>query len=564
VAPILRRAKDVSAVLSASTEDATAGFRRWRPLAMLALIPLALAASGVFVAIRGRGHAAQRSPAPSESAASSPFRTSLELWKLGERWTALSQLRSAIDADPDYAPAHLMSVLFADSVEVKLRQRYVIAQSHSWMLSPREREFLTAIGPAMSDPPQWGAALEALAAMHRADPADMLITTVFANKLLRTGKPDQAADLLQASHFPRDWPIASDLYAVALVELGKEPDARSELARCVDATPAAAACARSLATLASRTGQCQLLEPLGRQLTALAPDSPEGYAFLASSQYSSHRALADVEATLEERWRRIPPSLRAMATLQDRVTLHLAYGDTESALRYLAEWRAVSMTQQEPSARSLPLIFQVLIQSDMSDDAGARAAARLLREESFSFPWSDWADPQANALQVEYHLNMISRSAMTTQRGEMLARRPPSSYADARRWLNFYATMISTPEDAAEALQQMPSRLPSLFERDAETELDFGLMFDLAHRSEEAKHWLSLAASQCAIEDFDSSIRGGLALGLSLERHGNHVEACHALDDVVRRGHASAQSRTIRAAKHHLDQFHCITVSTKD
>ena len=197
----------------------------------------------------------------------------------GSLWRGGFELRSAWRLDPSLV-APLVPLLTWDISDGIMESRAAFSAAHQLRasLSERDRSLLEAMAPifatGLSDLPAGVAKLEEASLQYPADAEVQAVAAYWLSKLGRSNDANAAIDralaldpTFAAAHFTRAW-ITHD---GALQQRSLEA--------CIDTSPTAASCVRSLARIRQQAGDCASMESLASKLSAIEPDFEWSYVY---------------------------------------------------------------------------------------------------------------------------------------------------------------------------------------------------------------------------------------------------------------------------------------------
>src|SRR5262249_47703255 len=148
------------------------------------------------------------------------------------------------------------------------------------------------------------------------------------------------------------------------------PATRRALDACLEATPGSLDCLKLAISLDTNDGECKRAENESRRYIAAYPDSPDGYMFLAQSLAGLGASVAQLHATLEQRWVRAR-ALRPFRECRDQGLLTAMQGDFARTEETLAACDKVLSSEVDPYLRGQVRWIRAMIQLEL----GARGRA---------------------------------------------------------------------------------------------------------------------------------------------------------------------------------------------
>jgi serine/threonine-protein kinase len=536
-----------------------------------AIVPVAIALALGVVAIVAvvawpRGDAAYVEPTPVTSvpAALAAYEQGLA----ADDGSVLFQ--RALELDPDFAAAHLRLAwdgMMQEYSDASTRDHLRAAIAHEERLSPKLRAVAHALEPlAFVSPPDFrGAAtrFEEIAARY---PDDWRLQAYTVNSHALAGDPDP--DEAWRRIFER-FPDVPKLVAAAGQSKAYSGDlagARAALDRCVERWPGSTACLDQRAALAVHSGECELLESLGRRLMLAAPGSQAGYRYLyfaVGGRASSSSVRAALAKYLHRPGWDAPP-FDIAGRESDTAALE---GDLATAIdRQRASIAAAnpitSRVTQGYTARRLALL---LVETGRAREAGEVIAAFLERsvtwQAPFFFEHDQLAQMWALAARTGARTPEETDAAIKSWIASYDAASGPNYPLPPHRWLHqhaFPALVDGSPAGATRALAALGAIAPPAYEDDQYFQLPIGAVYLRAGRAKEALPWLEQATRACRAVQFPVEyIWSWDLLGQAREVTGDASGACAAYRSVVTRWAKAADSLTVAHARERIAALAC-------
>jgi serine/threonine-protein kinase len=512
-------------------------------------------------------------PAP---VSASPEVTAAYQLALGELRTggdATSAFKRAVALDPSLAPAHLQLALLGacNGVDSPTREHFRKAEQLRSQLSERDQALLAAIDPLVRrQPSDWGEATRRMSAALARFPHDAQLW-VTLGYFAANGPDYEASD----GHFARA--IAEDpSYAWAfavkgenLGYLGRFAESRQALQECNRLVPASVICTLILSRIAMQEGDCEQTEHMARQLIAAGNDPRLGYELLAKSLAAQGKPIPTVNEALKRAWALTAEPARMRDELQGQIQSALWAGDFDVAEQKARELeRMVAPSQrQDDHGMAAKWLVQILLETGRTVEAGRMAMDFLARQEALE------PDPRAEdfavagdvtplMLATAARAGLMRREELTNGRAAWLARweRKVVPKYKPYLWLQAYAAVTETPDDAREALEMLPKYSPiPPFRPETPSWMGIGPAYWLGGRAEDALSWLEKATKICNGLSFPvEHTRAHAWLGQALEARGDKEGACAAYRVVVERwGEAKRRSVTASMVQSRMKALSC-------
>ncbi|MFT3768653.1 MAG: hypothetical protein QM820_24670 [Minicystis sp.] len=498
-----------------------------------------------------------KSPSPDAVAA---YRAGLAEVRFGGSRDAFER---ATVLDPSLAAAHLMYALdaiegeFTDVARSHLRK----AAEHRASLTERDQLLLDAVEPVLlRQPASWTESSKRLAAAVERFPND-------AQLWYERGFVALSAEGLDASTRYLERAVALDpKYAQAmgqeaenLAYLGRLPEARRVLDRCIAIAPTFTTCSIELGRVLEQQGACDEEESMARQLVAASPAQSVAQGLLASALAARGRPEAAVREALRLKWAALPEGERQRAEREDTLSLSLLSGDfvTAEQIARTLEVAAEPSRHESDHGRVARRLSYIFAETGRAPDAGRVAEAYLGRHDAWepdprSEDFALAGDATPTLLAAALRAGKLQRPDFATKRAEWVrgwerkVTRDFKSYV----WAHGYAATVETPDDARDALATLPAYepLPTFFPKTL-VEASVGITFLLGGRADDAVPWLDRAARSCRVLELPvEHTRAHLWLGLAREAKGDKAGACAAYR-VVRDRWGKAKPRSVTAEK---------------
>ncbi|APR80648.1 Serine/threonine protein kinase PrkC, regulator of stationary phase [Minicystis rosea] len=555
-----------------------------RPRGLLFAAIAIIAAALSFVGLRNlRAKTPAPSPAASASSASAPRVAATTVTDLPDPKTpspdALAAYRAGLtevrfggsrDAferatvlDPSLGAAHLMYAV--DAIEGELtddaRSHLRKASELRSSLTERDQLLLDSMEPVLlRQPASWAESSRRLAIAVERFPMDAQLWYEHGFVALSAeGLEPSTRYLERAVALDPKYAQAMGQEAENLMYLGRWPEARSVLDRCISIAPTFTTCSIELARLFEHRGTCDEEETMARQLVTASPAQAVAQGLLASALAARGRPEAAVREALRLKWAAIPGPARQQAEREDTLSLALLSGDfvTATELARAIEAAAEPSRHESEHGRAARKLTQILIETGRLPDAGRTAEAYLGRHDAWepdprSEDFALAGDATPSLLAAALRAQKLTRAELATKRAEWVRGWERKVTRDFKSyiWAHGYAGTVETADDARDALATLPAYepLPSFFPKTL-VEASVGLTFLLGGRADEALPWLTRAAKSCRVLEFPvEHTRAQLWLGQAHEAKGDKASACAAYR-VVRDRWGKAKPRSITAEK---------------
>jgi serine/threonine-protein kinase len=471
-----------------------------------------------------------------------------------------ARMERAVARDPLFTAAQLRNLLTWENPESEGRAFFAKILAGRARLSPHDRALLDAVEPWFREPADAPEMRRRFARLASAGDADFDLQRCFF--LIKAHENTEA---LQACRDARglDASIAAASLGegLALTALGDADGASQAFRACIDRSPEGALCFTELAKNAARGGRCDDFEELTRRLVAMQPHDAYAHFWRAKALYAkairgdgsfaAYDAVADATVPLLE-----GADVRAQPFL---FTLEKAVAEGEFDLaRSAAEGfeREYAPSNSEDALRlALGDEAELLVELGRTRDAVALAKRWLVEQRS----WQPSAVAGSRIIPMGflYALGGIARSQFVEERTSWIAseRARGADRDAAMTWMSAFGRPTVSAEDAAEALDALPSGLvgpqPVAFQA------TLGRVLLLAGRPAEAAEELRLLTSSCeAWSDPIPYFRAFTWLGEALAAQGAANESCAAFAFVVQHW-GSTPSVSAAKARTEFRNFHC-------
>jgi serine/threonine protein kinase/tetratricopeptide (TPR) repeat protein len=462
-----------------------------------------------------------------------------------------TRLQEAVALDPEFAAAHLRLAISQFGDLPGARQSHTRAVQGRMRLSDRDRTFLAAIEPALRDPPDRAAALALARKAVQAHPLD-------AELWLYQGSLE--ADVETATKCARraveldpGYADAWSSLANAFLEARRHADALDAADRCLAIAPTSVDCLTQRASAYKWLGRCADMEPSLRQALALNPKAAWPLKERVEVLTWLRRPRETLLEAFRQKWAAVPEAKRAVAELEDRADLDLAWGDFAGA---------------EAKARELGRLIEddldIVIHLDQAhiliqaawETGRAGEAARLADE--YLKRRGAWQGQDTWAIVPMLHTmargGLLSKQELAARRSAWLASHgkpePPRGPWDV--WIAVYAYPTATPEEAAEAVLAMPGGPLT----EAPPDAAVARVLQLAGRSTEAVEMFRRAQNTCSAHSVEP--RASWHFGQALEQTGDVAGACAAYATVLDAwGAARPRSMTAEKARARVAALRC-------
>ncbi|WP_394830356.1 protein kinase [Pendulispora rubella] len=544
--------------------------RRHRAWAV-ALIGLAALLTGIFLPTCNREMAPVSSAADASEAvngeestrnpkARAHFDAAIRYWRGASSRIALLTLGDALDADPDFAAAHLYSAIMLVQDDVEAVQHYRAATIHRNQLSPRDRALLDAFATSVTVPRDLTATQEALTAALVRFPADWLLSSVLARVHLDKHENQKAIDVSDAA-LRHDPSLALALYQRAVAESDHDHDRASRsLDECLRISPQADSCLSWLMKFANHEGQCVEAEQYARTLLRLT-NRPAG-----SWRWSLAGAIIAQGGTIEsarDAYERVSFSKNDVDPMFD-----VLKGSFAEAQRTLDDKVAWDEGETDGGWHEYIVRYQFNMAKELNDVPRiTRLAAQHLKRLD---GWLLGNHMEGNILprRMQYFVGTLSREAFEEHRQRWMKNEIPTKdyYGTKDVWFYGYADAAKTKEDFVDAYrayreyETAPHRWGMATVRD---DFALGHVSLLADDVDRAIPLLRRVANDCNVVQWAiEHTWAHLDLGMALEQTGDVSGACAAYDVVVQRWGKEPRSVSARTARARRAALHCAAQNT--
>jgi eukaryotic-like serine/threonine-protein kinase len=485
---------------------------------------------------------------------------------------ARAQLGKALEADPSMGAAHLryaLSAFFPSPVTP--RKHFLQASQLRASMSPYDQALLDGVEPVFDrQPPDFAEADRKLDAATAKLPGDAELYAWLAWVRFQEGKlPELAQAAAGALKIDPRYAAVHEIEAQAAQLAGDTDATLRAVDACLQAAPQAVACVLRRMTTLAADGRCADYQSDARRITAIDPDSSDGYGPLAESSFVLGRPIDAVWEALAQEWSKLDRDDATWQQANDRFTLTSLLGDAagqDAALRAMGK---AAKGRAEIYYHTVPAWGGVHVATEAGDLARAAAIADdFLRHRDAWTPdpgidmWSIGLDQTPFLLKALVRGGKLPYSDFQAKRREWIDGWKQRVGPEVARylWIYGYALVTDTPDEASEALaalpdfEPLPALHPSLL-----AEADIGHTFQLAGRVDDAIPRLRRAAGTCnAFENQFEYVQSNLWLGQALEAKGDAAGACKAYGQVTSRwGKLGRRSVSATAAAARIVALRC-------
>jgi serine/threonine-protein kinase len=535
--------------------------------------PLAAAAVEGHDAAPHAGSAITDHPAPKTNSpeAAAAYASALQSLRDASFGAARDDLARAARLDPSFAAANLrLSLLFLRSYHYG-REAFAAASQFRGALDERDLAILSFADAFTTAPGDFAQGVVRMRATAARYPDDAEVAFLLGLALEVDGRFDEARAAYARAL------VLDPEYAAAPWSVGRtymlQNDEDRELAgyeRCLEVSPMATSCLRSLAGLHEVRGQCAEFEADARRLVSVEPKGLRAYWSLARALAARGAPLESVRGALDE--------MVALATsagsgepaqLEEELVLALLAGDLARAASVADALERANASDMKEESHSPAVDVQMVI----AEETGDRAAALRLGDD-FERRRQAWTPDEALGVRLRraYLLHAAGRlddATFDRQRDgfyrEEVAFLPPDHPNANIAWARTYLTPVETPADALDGITRLEARSP-LHLRGLEA-FGLGKVWALAGKPDAAMAPLAAAAKSCSIltyydtGDWSTTVRflrANELLGEVLEAKNDRAGACAAYGVVVGRWKdAKPRSATLEKARGRAKALGC-------
>jgi eukaryotic-like serine/threonine-protein kinase len=293
-----------------------------------------------------------------------------------------------------------------------------------------------------------------------------------------------------------------------------------------------------------REGQCAAMEEATRRVMT-ADGNPRWHRNLAVALLARGEDLNVVRGVLEQTWEKTPEEQRARIKDDDELQLALLSGRMDEAEKRLLERskgreKVMAEFVQSGLAGGFIRFFEAM---DRPKEAAKAADVYLTGRPAWTkglFYNVFYADMTLFFMKRKVDGGLVSRESFVAERARWITRWEPELDEDMKPavWLRAYAELVSTPEDAREALAVMPAQgnLVEFYGFASSHHGALGKMYLLSGRPAEAIPHLERATNDCGIflQPIGNTL-GHHQLGMAREATGDKQGACAAYRVVLDR-----------------------------
>jgi serine/threonine-protein kinase len=570
--------------------EATERARRPRSRLLLGALPV-VAALGIAAALFSRSAPELSPESPSKIAAPAPLPTAVTdqpvpasaipeaieaytagLRRLREESGAGDEFERALKLDPSLTEAHLkLAGECTFRINDTVRGHYRKAEEGRASLSERNQAMLDAMEPLVHrQPSDWPEATRRLITVLQRFPRDAELWWNLGGWRMNQGEFGEA---LRAFNRALDedpkYAAVHPLKGWALAYLGRFDEARAELEACAGEALSGSDCTAYLLELLAWQGDCPAIERIARQLIASGKNPRSGYGSLAVSLAAHGKPP---ESVREAYVLSLPPPenfWRKQFELEGEIRIATWAGDFIAAEQKARELMRYATPSQRRDQRSLPAwwLTQIFTEAGRTADAGRVAMDLFSRQDAWepNPAAEDFAignDYTPGFLAAAQRAGLISREELVTRRAAWLAEWERKALPFFRNyiWLQGYASIVATAEDAADALENLPkySPIPPFSPRKL-YKTGLGAAHLLGGRADEAARYLEEATATCnMLWTPIEHTRAFAWLGQAYEAKGDKARACTAYRVVIDRwGSAKPRSVTAEKARKRIRALKC-------
>jgi serine/threonine-protein kinase len=497
---------------------------------------------------------------------------------LGEKGTWRSRLRAfeeAIAADPSFWGAHLYAAMTANGLKAQLRtedrRHFSAARDRRDQLGSREQKLVDALTPGFVDPPDWDEEARLLEGFVAASPAcDLPVLHLLGTIDIKRGEYEKAIlSLTRAWECDKDFTNAAALIAQAQRMGWNFPAARTVAEECLARDPGAAGCVRELHWLLADAGECTEADARARRYVGLHPDDASGFLYRADAAAGMRAEPTTLEALLRSADEHAAPSARAREEVVHRALVARYRGAFDEALRALDELDRLPSPTHEERDLAAQLRAGALIEIGEKARAGQVCRRRADEAEGEVRPEQISADNLPPLWSCARDGGALATDEMEKRRDAWVASwkaRVPAGVWEREKavivWVSGFATAVTTPSDAEEALARAPElHAPPPFASEPGQTPEIGVVYELAGQHARALPFLERGARHCW---FMPEYFGGFEPRFDLfaarahEALGHAAEACAFYQRVLDRwGKALPRSVTAEAARAGASHLRC-------
>jgi eukaryotic-like serine/threonine-protein kinase len=511
-------------------------------------------------------------PPTTSAEAAAEYAAGLQAFRDSSTFRSEIHFRRAAELDPTMAAALLRASLFARAFGTSGSSPYdffVRAASLRSRLTPRDQELADALEPLLlRTRPDKPDAVRRLSAVVAKRPSDVELVDWLA--IFSDGDPEvQLAIADRAIALDANDAQAENTRGLALVNLGRNAEARSAFERSTALASTATAGFRNLSELDAAEGRCEAsLRNAGLASNRNPVPTMEDLAAavaLGRDDETLHEAITQQFSLLSD------PRIRRVNELRVLAQIALVRGNFDSARR-MANERLALVAQNGDLAAGFSFHYfsteqLVRVAQESGDDAEARRLAR-----SFVARAPAWAAGLPHSLPDTERLPWLQRLAAGDDAALLAAfeddraatteeRLADRAELPMRIWLYEYASAVQSRRDAEKALALLPKLSPSALPSRGSWMADarMGLTYAIADRPKDALPYLRRAADSCTLfHEPYLHMQATLRLGQALEATDDAAGACDAYQRVISRwGRAVPRSVTAERARERARRLGC-------
>ena len=521
------------------------------------------------------GVRAEPMPRTTNPVALAAYKDALIAFREGQDETYVALLERAIGADPALAAAQLrlaiQNIWWRGGSPAAARAYGEAARRGRESLSPRERELLDAVEPALThEPPAFDETSQRLHTAAARGGDDALLRIIDCDFTIVANRPRDALAACRSALAADPQLVRSRVrLSEALQRVGSETGALEELAQCADAMPPSSACLLTRVFMHRGAGRCEAMAKDAHRVSRLESSGSRGWLSEGEARASLGAPVAEVAELFGQAQAHMRPATRAIAEPNYDIYLAALAGRLGDAIAAVPRYEA-AIAGDDEAGRHLAAahtLAQLQIETGDIAAAGRTAAAARARWAAWGAPrWLE-EDLRPALVAIEVRAGLLARPEakvlVARWDGEWRARFPgdASPGVVSERWAMMNAAGVETKEEATEALRLGVSGGDSTYLGISllASAAPYGRALLRAGRADEAIPLLRRAAAYCQeARGIFGVFAARLDLGEALAAKGDAKGACDAWREIVFRwGHATPRSVTVERVKERGKELGC-------
>ncbi len=480
-------------------------------------------------------------------------------------------LRRTLELDPDLAPAHLRLAVYGDIPMQERRQHVERANQLRTHLTESDQSLLEAMDRFVQlSQESYREYATRLAAASRRFPYDAELALLAAGTQARLALPALGTEVARpALELDPTFALAHLVEAEIAVWQADRAHAGVALARCLELAPAAASCMRLDAVVHGLAGECDAMKARALAMINADPEGYRAYALLAMAMAGAGAPPESVREALRTLESLVGRESGALPRLRDEAELASFDGDFATAQERLSEIDALPDVDYAGMAHEVAF-ERILVFEETGQTERALNVAQDYLHRFEGWPHGFWGRARPIALATLHRAGRISEAQFAAeQRTWANEERDKNLPIEANlAWVDFYARVARTRDEAKEALALLPENLPLPNPKGLHWNDDpiyilhregIGRTLLLGARPQEALESLRMVSRSCmGLGEPVAYVQAQLELGEAHEALSETPQACEAYARVLERwGKARPRSVSAELARSRMAALRC-------